>query len=698
MFFFRNHKDGFFHCLGDGTWAYYAARMILVLFFIAALLPPVVVYDGSTMRFFFIACVNLLAVIYELAWYVSRKARNGIVSRKNPLEWYWIPLLLFMGVSVFWAINVSEAILVFNRWFISFVAFVNLFVLLKRYPTLVSLFVYLSFGAAVLHVLYLLIPYYATGVHLNKHSVGYLNGFHGNKNIFAVFVLFLNAALIYVLFFGTKRWRIFASMVFFLTSMTILLLDARASFLSFTLQILVAFGFAVLRGWRSKKWKRAISGGVFIGILGFGGFFFGQGVKVFNHHVFCIPYAKEHNLPLNVGVQNVFSRVKTIGEPEGGARFRIWRNAYSVWKEYPLTGAGVGNFKIAVQKYESPQKGSFTTSDHAHNDFFEMGAELGYVGAVFYVFWILSVGIAAVVLICSKKTPKKALRWTLLGILLWIAYVIDAIFNFPSDRAEVQWMGTVSFAMVSLALWKTYGERKIKPRKHAVRYARLSVLGLLCACSVGMAGIHYRSSVLQRRIVGISKPENSRYTPEEWKEKLPCIPNIDENGRPLAIYIAKQYALHGDYRKAINELINDKTNPYYGMKENQLSGYYDKLQRIDSAIYWAEQCRMLKPLLFSNIRFLADSYLLQGDTLQAKKVLEDYLQKHAIQSMDEIGYRVDKQDKAKALLSISRIALQQGDTVAAVHYIQEARICNEKLKIPDDLKNFVVGRKTINKE
>ena len=656
MNFFMNYRSEFVHPIQTDTIAFRVAQALLTLFFIAALLPPIVVYDGSTMRFFFMSCVNVLAIVYHFVFAKHHLTKTGFSFWNIPLLWCWLPLLLLMGLSLFWAINVSEAVVVFNRWLIVFLAFVNCFLLFQRYPAAVSLFVYLCFGVAILHLFYLFIPYYATGIHLYKHHIGYLNGFHGNKNIFAVFMLFINAGIVYMLFFGRKPWRTAAAIVFFFLSMAVLLLNARATFISFTLQILFILCFAIVLGFRTGQWKRFLKRGLLIGVIGLGGFFGGEGLKLFNHHVFYIPYAKEHNLPSDIGVQSVFFRIKTIGDPEGGARYRIWRNACSVRNEYPLTGSGIGNFKIAVQKYESPQKGYFVTSDHAHCDFFEMGAELGYIGSTLYLIWILSVGAAIVRLLFSKKTSMKALRLTLLGTLLWIAYVIDAAFNFPSDRAEVQWMGTVGFAIIALALLKTYGKRRKAPISTFHYFIVISALGMIGIYSTAVGGIHYRSSILQRKIIASNNLKKCVYSPEEWKEKFPGLPNIDENARPLAIHFAKQYALHGDYGNAINELLPDISNPYYGMREYHLSIYYDKMGQSDSAIYWAEQCRTLKPLLYHNVNFLSKSYLLQGDTMKAKSVLEDYLEKCAIQEKDKIGYRIKKEDKAKILSALSRIS------------------------------------------
>lgn len=660
MSFLTGFRNKFVFYTQNSTIALRVAQSLLILFFIAALLPPLIVYDGSTMRFFFIGCVNLATVVYLFIFSKNHLPRTNFRFERIPLLWCWIPLLFLMGASLIWAINVSEAVVVFNRWLIAFLTFVNCFLLLKRYPTLISLFVYLCFGAAILHIFYLFIPYYATGIHLYKHRIGYLNGFHGNKNIFAGFMLLLNAGLIYILFFGTKPWKKAATIVFFFSAMAVLLLNARATFLSFTFQILFVLCFALFRGFHTKQWKHFLKKGLLIGLIGFGGFFGGEALKVFNHHVFYIPYAKEHNLPLDAGVQSVFSRVKTIGDPDGGARFRIWRNAYSVWKEYPFTGAGIGNFKIAVQKYESPQKGHFITSDHAHNDFFEIGAELGYMGAALYLIWILSVGAAIVRLLFSQKTSARILRKTLLGGLLWIAYVVDAIFNFPSDRAEIHCMGAVCFAIVASALWETFGKKQKMPIHKVHYYAVLSVLGMIGVYSVAIGGIHYRSSILQRQIMGCNNPQKCIYSPEEWKAKFPCFPDIDENARPLAVHFAKQYALRKDYRNALNELLPDETNPYYGMKEYLLSIYYNEMQQPDSAIYWAEQCRNLKPLLYHNVNFLHKSYLSQCDTLKAKTVLEDYLERYAIQEKDKIGYPVRRKEKAKVQSALSHIT---GDTV-----------------------------------
>lgn len=80
----------------------------------------------------------------------------------------------------------------------------------------------------------------------------------------------------------------------------------------------------------------------------------------------------------------VRDRFATIFNPQfssNSERVLIWESAVAMWRDYPLTGVGLNNFKKMEEIYLSPlHKEPF--HNHAHNIFLNFLAETGLVGLI----------------------------------------------------------------------------------------------------------------------------------------------------------------------------------------------------------------------------------------------------------------------------------------------------------------------------
>ena len=63
-----------------------------------------------------------------------------------------------------------------------------------------------------------------------------------------------------------------------------------------------------------------------------------------------------------------------------GTRQKMARDALHMWRDHPLLGVGLGDFETAYPRYQSFPSDEWI--DHAHNDYVEVLAETGLVGAL----------------------------------------------------------------------------------------------------------------------------------------------------------------------------------------------------------------------------------------------------------------------------------------------------------------------------
>ena len=112
------------------------------------------------------------------------------------------------------------------------------------------------------------------------------------------------------------------------------------------------------------------------------------------------------------------------------------------------------------------------------------------------------------------------------------------------------------------------------------------------------------------------------------------MPNIDESTKPIAVNTAERFATAGNYRKAIDILLKDNSNPYYSLREYRLANYYNKMEnKSDSAAYWAKRCMDMKPLCYSPVRVLVNIAGKKGDSQKQLELIDSYLEKYQLEPL-----------------------------------------------------------------
>ena len=149
-----------------------------------------------------------------------------------------------------------------------------------------------------------------------------------------------------------------------------------------------------------------------------------------------------------------------------------------------------------------------------------------------------------------------------------------------------------------------------------------------------------------------------KYTPEDWLDKFPAIPNIDESTKPIAVNTAERFATAGNHRKAIDILLEDNSNPYYSLREYRLANYYNRLEgKSDSAIYWAQRCIEMKPLCYSPVRILVNIAGKKNDSEQQLKLINSYLERYKLDPLaweDKVNILLRQEKRAEALETVSK--------------------------------------------
>lgn len=241
-----------------------------------------------------------------------------------------------------------------------------------------------------------------------------LNGFFPNRNITAAVYLYQLPFLIYILIITKSNLvKIISGLSSIGLIFMIFLMAARTSYV--VLAVLLLFYFIIFLVSINKK------------IISFFGIF---SIALVISFVFST---------YSLGVDNsahMVNRINTVDfeEESTNTRLRYYQYGLEQIIKNPIFGVGLGNWKIASIDRDKTNIISYIIPYTMHNDFLEVGAELGIIGLGLY----LSIFIFALIKLYRRFLKNKSDPFVLALISFFIVYLVDANINFPFIRASQQ--------------------------------------------------------------------------------------------------------------------------------------------------------------------------------------------------------------------------------------------------------------------
>jgi O-antigen ligase len=349
------------------------AEFAILLFYLGVdLIPRLGSVEVMGPQWLYLSLMNLIATIYI---FTSFKGKLNRILQKisvNILSKVYLLVFILCGLSIFFAINPIESLVVYSRFIITIIAVLNISLLIYQRPKYIELLFQAISIIALFQCLPLLYSYVklvdTTETSTLIHSL-ILNS--GNKNILAASFVIKTPLIIYCVFkFYSIRRFIINITSLTLLAMVIILLNARAAYIGFFAQIIMFLIFLYLNKKQSTI-KQTIrqSLNVLLPVL------FGI---IFSQILLILPNSESDYTTLD-------KRLATINQSGSTARLYLWNNAINLIKENPITGCGYGNYKIESKKYQFDYLNDFDYSKHAHNDFLQITAEAGVLTGLLFL-------------------------------------------------------------------------------------------------------------------------------------------------------------------------------------------------------------------------------------------------------------------------------------------------------------------------
>ncbi|MGP1515866.1 MAG: O-antigen ligase family protein [Bacteroidales bacterium] len=636
-------------------YSHLVVKILVCFLLLLQLFPPLWIQDVTSSRHFLIALFDISALSLIAVRVFKKKLTISNPFKFKPI-FVFLLLIIWMLISMIWAINRIESIATWNRWMLVLLTAILMGAILENNPKIFQILVYCTILIAIVNVLTCIIGYYYFDLHISQRRNLMLNGGYGNKNIFAVCLVMKLPFLYYAVLRYKRLWKIVSLLLISTICFCLVIISTRSTFISLFLQLMILLGYAIFEKLKFNAINKYVLYIIIIILCAVVGLFGGNKFIEYNYNKYT-----SHNTRNNY---TITARVQTIEQGNSKGRLLIWRNTLETIKKNPILGCGIGNHKLNIMSVEAKKKMNFVVSDHAHNDFLEMQSELGIMGEILYVLMYISMILIGLKLIYDRKTKMQYRLITLCSLLLLVTYMVDALFNFPNERATPQIYLALSFALLSFVFFKSkQQERNLKSPKLILSCLLVVVISLLY-----VETCHFISSIVQhQRIICFNSKNSNKIPPSYWVNITPWLPNIDESTKPIAINNASMFALEQDYRTAINIILNDNSNPFYGLKEYRLASYYAHLGMKDSSNYWADKCIAMKPLCYDPVSVKIGNMKQKEDIASQIKLLKNYIAK--------------EQKEERAWLTLLNIYISQGDYIRAEQTYQQFFIYNDKSEL-----------------
>ena len=552
-------------------------------------------YLGS--QWLYLMMVNLIVVGFIYSQKDTyQSAIRSIFS--TALIWVYVALALWAVFSWLYALNATETLVCLVRLATAIIVLLNLSILFYQRTT------DLRYVAAIAAI-FLLVQSAISLLYFFKGSSEIpftelvltmrLNA--GNKNIYAASMVVKIPFVLMGIYFYKNAFRIFYAFVLLLAAITIFLLNSRTALVALAMSS-VAYLLVCIIAFSKEKSIPSLAARLLIVCLTLG-------IAVISSQV-ATNYAK---FSYNDGSGNagqygtVDQRVASIVNASDGStqsRFILWNSAWDYAQKHPFMGCGFGNWKLASIPYSREFNDGLIVPIHAHNDFLEYFAELGFPGGILYASLFLFFAVYGIRTFLHNPLSEDSV-FTIFSLIAVVAFAIDSALNFPKEEPINQLMLAVAGmgVLTGYTSWKnsavTAAEKK--PPIDGLPQIYSFVLGLLMIPILYIGFQIWRSSVAQNLYVQELNAVTLTAPVDQVVNAFPSIPNLVSNTvQPiegmLGMYLWKNQRVEEAERFLRR---GQKANPYMMYVENIRANMYYQKEKWDSAAYFAKLCLYERP-------------------------------------------------------------------------------------------------------
>jgi O-antigen ligase len=391
--------------------------LAFVLLFGIIFIPIFGAVDKVATHFLGLSILSCILSVYLCFFAIQTNDTIWLKLKREPILIVNLIFLIWGAFSFFYSKNIPEYVIVISEYSLYFITIILLIVIASINRLNINYLILLPITALFIEEYLLIIDFLELTSYniFNNYNVGELKGFAMNKNIAVASVLIKIPFILYALSIKKKIvFDLILSIILILASGLIVIGSARSIILGlFLVLILSVFLLVYLKN------KKAVF--LFVGLILAG-----------------VSSAYFVNLNTN---KNLVERIESIqnfeNDQSASQRLRYYKHGVNHILSNPIIGTGLGNWKIESIQYESKYMSRYIVPYTLHNDFLEVGTELGIIGMILYL--LIFILIIRFLITSIRKTNNEKRKLLFFSILFcFAAYLVDANFNFPLARTEIQ--------------------------------------------------------------------------------------------------------------------------------------------------------------------------------------------------------------------------------------------------------------------
>ncbi len=397
--------------------------ILLIYSFIAVLTPNMHSFDSNGPKFLAVAILNL--IVFTLLIVQNDNHKYFLNFFRSKIGIAFSLLILFAALSFINSHNIGASLISFSKMFTVFSAAIIISVLLQREKRALKI---IAIGMALL----LVYDSFSVFIQINQYIKGDINSInliksgYSNKNVLAASLFIKIPFALWLLIFQKKWLRYLGITSLFFGVMALLFMSSRTFYIGIPLLSGIFILFLLIRYFQHKNRNHLINIAIYIISVAVAFLLF----STIEQQLYPTQQTNDD--------KSISGRLATISKEDGGGgRLQTWEETAFLIEKNPLLGVGAGNWKTEILKYENLRKTDFVYKLKAHNDFLQITAETGIPGGLSYLFIFIFTLWIFLKIVFRKENKEKIMPFFIAAFGLF-AYSLDAFFNFPHDRPEIQ--------------------------------------------------------------------------------------------------------------------------------------------------------------------------------------------------------------------------------------------------------------------
>ncbi|MFL2603707.1 MAG: O-antigen ligase family protein [Flavobacteriaceae bacterium] len=406
-------------------------KINIILYVLVGIIPNLESIDKVTTQWLYLNLLNTISLLFYLI--IDYPLKNILKSKVSIL---FLCFFFWSTISMVFAINRIESLVVLSQILAIVIAFFVLTICIKKIEkpfkfisNVISIFL-------IIELVNIYFPFFildeAKSKIFNRSSI--FLGFAANINITAFSIIYKLPFFIFSIMQSKKNKFLLYFIALLVFSLIIFaagtLNSTRGAILTYSLLVPILIIISISIYIKSKESRLFVFSCIY-------------GLTVLLSYPSNLLLADSYNKSES-SITNRISSLNALIDKEVNLdqsltqRKDFYKQALITIKNNPVFGVGIGNWKIKSIDTNKENIVGYTVPYHVHNDYLEIGAEIGLVGLSIYLS-ILFFSFRKYVsrffkLILPHSTlEKNYLEIILVSIFLFI-WILDSNFNFPFHR------------------------------------------------------------------------------------------------------------------------------------------------------------------------------------------------------------------------------------------------------------------------